>query len=287
MELDAIDYVSSLLFNQGYDRLVYDLIGYRNAFNLDSDPKAINYQSVYPKHLKEIEDLGLEYRYQNIKHENCLPPANWQKIVHQSFSNEELTYAGILFKEGISDSLNGIGRSAERISTGCYILKNYLTSYPNPLPFNSMELSYVIALKQALKSRNPCIRTSNNGILMQLSGGISAEIYFREKGKINSQLTSQKGAIYRNMILSDKYYVAPILYSQAGYDLTIDAPCGFYILSENHAIEIYFRATPILMDTPNFSRFAQIVAKVEADNRDQANQDSDKNDYYDDYWEDD
>ena len=154
------------------------------------------------------------------------------------------------------------------------------------VPFNSMELSYIIALKQSLRFKNPCIRTTNNGILLQLSGGLSAEIYFRDKGKTISEFAKENGSIYRNMLLSDKYKAAQILYSQSGYNLTIDAPCGFYVLAEHHVIEIYFRATPVLLDSPNLGRFMQLAAIVEANKKEEeANRSNDNDDYYDDYWD--
>lgn len=282
IELEAIDFISILLLGKNYVDLQTSLVGYI-SYKQKSDSNFFNFDPIYPENL---QDMRFYYQLDNIKHQNCEPPSKWQKILHDTFSHKVLTYSGILFSDAISVNLNGYDNLRERIGNNYKILKNLLSVYTDPVPFNSMELSYIISLKQSLKLKSPCIRTSNNGILMQLSGGLSAEIYFREKGKTISEFAKKNGSMYRNMLLSNQYKVALILYSQSIYDLTIDAPCGFYVIAEYHVIEIFFRATPVLLDSPNLGRFMQLAAKVEANKIEQeANNDNDNNDYYEDDWD--
>jgi hypothetical protein len=279
-ELKAIDYISILLLDKSYRRLQQSLV--KTGSEWLSDDNAINFRGAEFEYSKHVEDIGLDYRLENIKYQNCEPPSKWRKILYESFSKKALTYAGILFKDDISDDLYGYSELRERIGFNSEILKNHLSNYTDPVPFDTMELSYIIALKQSLRFRNPCIRTSDNGILLHLSGGVSAEIYFREKGKTISEFAKENGLIYRNMLLSDKYKAALEIHC----DFAIDAPCGFYVLAEHHVIEIYFRETPVLMDSPNLGRFMQLALIDEANKKEEpTNRINYNDDYCDDYWD--
>lgn len=193
-----------------------------------------------------------------INNKNIIP-VGWRKILYQILSNPLPNLSGTI------SNLN--------------YDKHFYFNNEN-LELTNIDISALLATKIAVKT-NYSVKTSDNKIILGLSGGLSATIIFREKGELITKFQQQQFEIYSNCFLSQRY-VAHILYSQNGYansTISITTPGAFYILSDKFVIEIDFNAAPILFDNNSIIKFAPNIsgkAKHEEERRRQQEED----DYY-------
>ena len=199
-------------------------------------------------------------------------PKDWRKIIYKTLSNPIPVIAGTISK-------------IKPDSTAYFATEN--------LGLSHIDTSTLLATKIAAKTKYS-VRTSDNQIVLGLSGGLSAIISFRDKGEMISKFQKQPIEIYANC-LSSAQFVLQTLYYQTGYaksKIEIETPGGYYILTDKLVIEIEFDPAPILFDNnsviqfaPNISGKAKHEDEVEAEEERRRKTEDDA--YWDDYYDDD
>lgn len=158
-------------------------------------------------------------------------PSDWRKIIYQILASPLPNLAGTIYNN--------------------YDVKREVLGLTNE------DTSALLATKIAVKENNSLI-TADNKIVLDISGGISATIIFREKGKHIEKFQKEKIEIYSNCFLSYRF-VEQRLYKQNGYTVSyieIVTPGAYYILNDKFVIEIYFNPAPILLDNNNEIKFS-------------------------------
>ncbi|MDM8559409.1 hypothetical protein [Candidatus Parabeggiatoa sp. HSG14] len=111
-------------------------------------------------------------------------------------------------------------------------------------------LSTLLSIKQSLENNHQSLSTANKSIFLALTGGIMAEIKFREKGKTLEEI---KEPVFYLIRLDEKIRRDITLYSQSGYggDNTINLKIinGFYIIALDYVLEILLKPAPILFES--------------------------------------
>jgi hypothetical protein len=184
--------------------------------------------------------------------ETCFIPEKWKTVLKSILSNSIPSFSGIV--------------EAEPFCIEVFPEKNI-----DSVDFR--DLSFLLALKNGLR-QNSYIKNSNNLILLELFGGVSASITFREKTEYVKTKTTIETAIFPIIKDKEKYLenkdrqlIEQILYTQNGYansTINILLPIGYYILTQEYVVEIYFHTTPILFNSnavailaPNISVIAK------------------------------
>lgn len=145
-------------------------------------------------------------------------------------------------------------------------------------PVTPFDYSFLIALRNNLIQKE--FITADNIIFLPLSGGIMAEIIFKEyKKEKNDVLFYVNGVVNQ----SDQFYSKNknILYSIDGYSdgsVNIETPQGYLFLAENLYCDITFHAAPILFENNTIQRISNSLP-ADAEKFDADNDDSD-DEYY-------
>lgn len=163
-------------------------------------------------------------------------PSDWRKIIYQILASPLPNLAGTIYNNDYYNNYN-VNREI--------------------LELTNEDISALLATKIAIKEKNSII-TADNKIVLEISGGISATITFREKGKQIEKFQKEKIEIYSNCLLTSRF-VGQTLYKQNGYTVSyieINTPGAYYILNDKFVIEIYFNPAPILLDNNNEIKFS-------------------------------
>lgn len=192
-------------------------------------------------------------------------PKNWRKIIYTTLSKPLPKISGWI-QNPAKNQNSGKFEGQAKIDRDLFFVEKSETLTPT-------DTSAFLALKIAAHL-NQSIKTECNHIVIVLSGGLSAKISFREKGKIISK--KQKLEIYENYLnfkmkivdgevsnLSE--FIYETLYYQSGYansTVKVMTPGAFYIIEENYIIEIQFNAAPILFDSNIVAKFAPNISGV-------------------------
>jgi hypothetical protein len=167
----------------------------------------------------------------HLKDNKNIIPQNWQKIIQSCFHKNV-------------PNINGF-----------YNSENFINSENNQnLKLSPIDYSYIIALKN--NCNNNFIISAENTILLPLSGGILAEISFKNHDKNIGFFIHRKFDYNKNEFLS---YKNLSLYELNGYtngNVEIKAPKGYIFSNDNFLIEINFHAAPILFENSNIHRIA-------------------------------
>ena len=108
-------------------------------------------------------------------------------------------------------------------------------------------LSALLSIKQSLMNNHQSLFTADKSIFLSLTGGVMAEILFREKGKTLKEI---KEPVFYVISLNDGITNDITLYSQSGYNATtLKVINGFYVIALDYVIEILFKAAPILFES--------------------------------------
>ena len=173
-------------------------------------------------------------------------PINWRKLIYKIISTEKLYFTGTL-----GDEFTGYKYNISRFEKS----------------LNPIDKGALIALKNACKN-NSAIMEKGDNIILDLSGGIIANISFREKGKIiTDSQTSPFELFYKTS--ANGRFTSNILYNQTGYassSLEIETPLGYYILTEDYVIEIGFEAAAMLNNSNPIGFVANISSSAKIDN---------------------
>ena len=188
---------------------------------------------------------------------NNLIPKDWRKILFETFSKRIPKISGYVHCPEFR-MLPYASRNSE---------DHYFDNITKHL--SAEDTSSILALKMASRY-NPSVKTEDNEIVLALSGGIAAKIVFRKKGEVIKKLHSKPFEIYINyskLVSNNKYIESELknktLYYQDGYaNSTVDirTPGAYYILNDEHVIEINFEPAPILFDMNTLSRMVPNVS---------------------------
>jgi hypothetical protein len=146
------------------------------------------------------------------------------------------------------------------------------------LDLTYLDTSFLLAIKIAVQA-NQTIQTTDQEIIISLSGGMSATLSFRKKGDLIAAFQRGPFEIFAKLTKQNRSYELEqykfqTLYYQKGYadsEIQIETPVGYYLLTENYVIEITFNPAPILFDssfvrnTPNISGKAKRADEIEAE----------------------
>lgn len=161
-------------------------------------------------------------------------PKNWKNILSQTLSNP------------IPKLLRNYIKLENNIVFKGY--SNHLSKYPY-LECTPNDISTLLAIKIG-SITNHFIRSENNEITFGLSGGLSATVSFRKKGKIISEFQNKEFEIFVHRFEVDLDSINHhTLYYQRGYvnsEISLIAPKGYYILTKEFVIEIVLNPAPIL-----------------------------------------
>ena len=191
-------------------------------------------------------------------------PSDWRKIIYQILASPLPNLAGRIYFD--YDNNYNVNREI--------------------LELTNEDISALLATKIAIKEKNSII-TADNKIVLEISGGISATITFREKGKQIEKFQKEKIEIYSNCLLTSRF-VGQTLYKQNGYTVSyieINTPGAYYILNDKFVIEIYFNPAPILLDNNNEIKFSTNTSdkyKLEDEEEEEQRRKKELEDLYDD-----
>ena len=108
-------------------------------------------------------------------------------------------------------------------------------------------LSALLSIKQSLMNNHQSLFISDNSIFLSLTGGVMAEIRFREKGKTLKEI---REPVFHVINLDYEITNDIALYSQSGYDTTsLKVINGFYVIASGYVVEILFKPAPILFES--------------------------------------
>lgn len=212
---------------------------------------------------EELFPLLIEYT----KNQKILPE-DWRQVLYRLLSGPIPAFSGIISK-------------IDKDKDFCIEHKNtWLTKE---------DLSLLLAVKTAVKSRNSLL-TEENKIILGLSGGIMAIITFRLKGEIIMARQTKPTEFYINLLKNPSQYSWHTLYKQHGYadtDLDILLPNAYYILTKDYVIELEFMAAPALFDSNSLIRNTpSISSKSKKDDETAALEEEERRRQEDDDWDD-
>ncbi len=171
---------------------------------------------------------------------NAIIPKGWREILYQILSNPIPAISGKISKVNYN-------------STSYFNREN--------LELSHVDTSALLAIKIAVIA-NSSIKTSDNTIILGLSGGLSATIIFSKKGNIIKKFQKQPFEIFANC-LDPERFVMQTLYSQNGYadsKIEVKTPGAYYVLTDKFVIEIIFSPAPILFDSNSVIKFAPNIS---------------------------
>jgi hypothetical protein len=175
-----------------------------------------------------------------VKQNKNVLPEKWRGILLKNLSAAIPKLSGEIIKT------NNFGES-------CYKRKE--------TPLDYVDISTLFALKIALQ-HNYSITTDDNEIVLGLSGGVLAKIFFKEKGKLISKFQQKDFEIFANCLHVERYKFHT-LYHQTGYadsEIKIKTPGSFTFLIENFVVDIVFEPAPILLDNSNLVKFSPNIS---------------------------
>ncbi len=202
--------------------------------------KSNNYYYDFDKELKfselnmeEFSELAIPYLQQNE-----FIPKNWREVLFTTLSQRLPNFSGFRKVQILINS--GRNNSWPFLSIPPIVRQE--------LSLNNTDYATCLALKTALGS-NDCIETSNNKIILGLSGGLLSTISFKEKTKEISNFQQNTIEFYTDCYFPGSYknensYTNSSIYS----GISIQIPRGYYILNEKYIIQISFSTTPILFN---------------------------------------
>ena len=145
------------------------------------------------------------------------------------------------------------------------------------LTFNETDYATCLALKTAIQS-NVSVETSDNKIILGLSGGLVATISFRDKTNEIYKFQQSSIEFFIDSPFNKSYNsVNSYPYSSIYSGISIQIPRGYYILTEKHIIQISFSTTPILFNNNLTAIHAQelLTQKLKREELERLNDDDD------------
>jgi hypothetical protein len=123
-------------------------------------------------------------------------------------------------------------------------------------------LSALLSIKQSLVNNHQSLSIANKSIFLALTGGVMAEIKFREKGKT---LTEIKEPVFYLIDLDKSIKQGITLYFQSGYNgynTQLEIINGFYVIALDYVLEILLKPAPILFES---NRSVRSVPNIDDD----------------------
>jgi hypothetical protein len=116
-------------------------------------------------------------------------------------------------------------------------------------------LSALLSIKQSLVNNHQSLFIAGNSIFLSLTGGVMAEIKFREKGKTLKEI---KEPVFYIISLNGNIKNNIPLY----YNTSLEVINGFYVIALNYVLEILFKPAPILFES---NRSVRSVPNIDDD----------------------
>ncbi len=120
-------------------------------------------------------------------------------------------------------------------------------------------LSALLSIKQSLVNNHQSLSIANKSIFLALTGGVMAEIKFREKGKTLKEI---KEPVFYLIDLDKSIKHDVTLYLQSGYKTTLEIINGFYVIVLDYVLEILLKPAPILFES---NRSVRSVPNIDDD----------------------
>jgi len=116
-------------------------------------------------------------------------------------------------------------------------------------------LSALLSIKQSLVNNHQSLSIANKSIFLALTGGVMAEIKFREKGKTLKEI---KEPVFYLIDLDKSIKHDITLYLQT----TLEIINGFYVIVLDYVLEILLKPAPILFES---NRSVRSVPNIDDD----------------------
>lgn len=161
-----------------------------------------------------------------IKKENVIP-GNWRDVLSNLF-------------------LNPFDDISQPVDINPYY-QNSSSSFGDFFKLNDCDIATILATRIAVES-NSFIISENNSVVLTISGGIMAKIFFRKKGCF---LRNEKFRIVRKTYANYKSQLVS-LYKIDGYassSINIEVPSPYLFITDKYVVQIEYLPAPVLLES--------------------------------------